>query len=80
MSELDGLWKVEPLPGVTKRIDGDRGETRFGPLPGVPFKVRGLELDYGLGLVDRLEPDGDGYRLTATFRGRRLARFRLRRL
>ena len=25
MGELDGVWKVEPLPWVTKRIAGDRG-------------------------------------------------------
>ena len=81
MSELDGDWKVEPLPGVTKRIQGDRGVTRVGPLPAAPFRVRGLELVYPGGfLVDRCIPDGDGFRLEATFRGRVWGRFRLRRL
>ena len=39
--ELDGVWNVErrggllpPLVGVRKRIHGDRGETKGGPLPG----------------------------------------------
>ncbi len=79
MSELDGDWDVQPLPLVWKRIRGARGWTRIGPLPGIPFRVRGLELHYRFGIVDVLAPDGEGYRLTATFRGRRLARFRLRR-
>jgi hypothetical protein len=81
VGELDGVWKVEPLPGVTKRIRGDRGETRIGPLPGLPFRVRGLELVYPGGfLVDRCIPDRDGFRLEARFRGLVYGRFRLRRL
>jgi len=81
VGELDGLWKVEPLPGVTKRIRGERGETRLGRLPGVPFRVRGLDLVYPGGLlVDRCTRDDAGYRLDATFLGRRWGRFRLRRL
>jgi len=81
MGELDGVWKVEPLPWVTKRIAGERGETRIGRLAGVPFRVRGRDLVYPTGLlVDRLEPDRDGYRLTALLAGRPVARFRLRRL
>jgi hypothetical protein len=46
------------------------------------FEVRGLELRYRApfaGLVDLLEPDGDGYRGRATFLGREFGRFRLRR-
>jgi hypothetical protein len=50
---LDGVWEVErtggalpPLVGCRKRIHGSRGSTVFGPLPGVPFEVRGNELHY----------------------------------
>ena len=50
---LDGVWKVEraggllpPLVGVRKVIDGARGRTTIGRLPGVPFEVRGRELHY----------------------------------
>ena len=89
MSDLDGLWRVErvsgllpPLYGVRKRIEGDHGETRIGPLPGVPFRVDGLTLVYHAplgGFVDLLERKGDGYNGRATFRGRDYGRFRLRR-
>jgi len=89
VSELDGIWNVErrggllpPLVGVEKRITGSRGETRVGPLPGVPFDVDGLSLRYRApfrGFVDELEPDGDGYVGRATFRGREFGRFALRR-
>ncbi len=89
MSDLDGLWRVErvsgllpPLYGVCKRIEGDHGETRIGPLPGVPFRVVGLTLKYHAalgGFVDLLEREGDGYNGRATFRGREYGRFRLRR-
>jgi len=89
VSRLDGRWDVvrtggllPPLYGVEKRIQGVRGETRFGPLPGVPFSVVGLQLRYRpplAGFVDVLEPDGDGYRGRATFRGREFGRFVLRR-
>jgi len=66
MSELDGSWEVErvsgalpPLYGVEKRIDGDRGQTRFGPVP-FRFDVDGLRLRYRFplsGLVDELAPE-----------------------
>ena len=89
MAELDGEWDVErvsgtlpPLVGVRKRIQGGRGVTAVGPLPGVPFDVRGFELRYRGPLsafVDVLEPDGAGFSGRATFRGREFARFRLRR-
>jgi ferritin-like metal-binding protein YciE len=87
MSELDGVWSVQrlagllpPLVGVRKRIRGTSGETTFGPLPGVPFDVVGRSLRYRapfVGFVDELEPDGDGYRGRATFRGRTFGRFAL---
>ncbi len=89
MGELDGTWKVErtagllpPLYGVRKHIEGSRGETRIGPLPGVPFDVVGLSLHYRgplRGFVDVLDREGDGYRGRATFRGREYGRFALRR-
>ena len=44
--DLEGDWRVErtggllpPMPGLTKRIRGDRGETRLGPLLRLPFRV-----------------------------------------
>jgi hypothetical protein len=89
MGELDGLWRVErtggllpPLPGVRKRISNDRGETRVGFLPGVPFDLVGRELRYRgpfAGFVDVVEPDGEGFRGRATFRGRTFGGFVLRR-
>src|ERR1043166_831679 len=51
--ELDGEWNVErrggllpPLVGVRKRIHGNRGETTYGRLPGMPFDIVGLSLRY----------------------------------
>jgi hypothetical protein len=88
VADLDGVWTVErvsgvlpPMVGVRKRIHGSRGETRLRGLPGAPFVVEGLTLRYRAplwGLVDYLEPEGDGFRGRATFRGRELGRFRMR--
>jgi hypothetical protein len=90
LAELDGVWRVErtggllpPLVGVRKVIDGERGRTSLGRLPGAPFDVVGLELRYWPPLaafVDVLERDGDGYRGRATLRGREFGRFRLSRV
>jgi hypothetical protein len=90
VAELDGVWDVKrvggalpPLVGVRKEISGASGSTKIGPLPGAPFDVVALELRYRgpfRGLVDVLERDGDGYRGRATFRGRELGTFELRRL
>ena len=90
MGELDGLWSVRrtggllpPLLGVRKRIHGDRGDTRLGPLPGVPFRVDGTALRYRApfgAFVDLLEPDGDTARGRATFRGHEFGRFAMRRV
>lgn len=85
---LEGLWELErtggllpPLRGVTKRIEGTRGETRIGKLPGVPFRVDGLALRYPTGMfVDVLTPRADGaYDGTGTFLGRPYGTFRMRR-
>jgi hypothetical protein len=86
---LDGIWDVEriggalpPMFGVRKVIAGNRGETKLGSLPGVPFDVRGHELRYrGLfaGFVDEIEPENGGFRGRATLFGRRLGTFRMRR-
>jgi hypothetical protein len=77
---LEGEWFVRPLPGVTKRIVGERGWTIVAGVVRLPFDVRGLELRYRgplAGLVDVLEPDGDGYRGRATLFGRTVGAFRL---
>jgi ferritin-like metal-binding protein YciE len=90
VGELDGVWEVRrtggalpPLYQCRKRIRGDRGETTFGPAPGMPFEIRGLELHYrgpfGL-LVDKLEPAGDGYNGRATLRGMQFGTFEMRRV
>jgi len=86
-SGLDGEWQVirtggllPPLVGVRKRIEGDRGWTSIGPLPGAPFDVVGNELHYRspfLGFVDVVEPSSEGYHGRATFRGREIGTFRL---
>jgi hypothetical protein len=71
------------MVGVQKRISGSSGETRVGPLFGVPFDVVGRDLHYRApfqGFVDKLEPVGSGYRGLATFRGRVFGRFALERL
>jgi len=86
---LDGTWNVRrtggllpPLVGVTKRIEGTRGETRIGGVAGVPFEVVGLELHYRApfsGFVDVLIPDGARFQGRATFRGREFGRFAMTR-
>jgi hypothetical protein len=90
VADLDGVWNVErvsgllpPMIGVSKRISGSSGETRLGALPGLPFAVEGFALHYRdpfRGFVDYLEPDGTSYEGRATFRGRELGRFRMRRV
>jgi hypothetical protein len=90
LAELDGVWRVErtggmlpPLFGIRKVIDGARGRTSLGRLPGVRFDVVGLELHYRPpfgAFVDVLEREGGGYRGRATFGGREFGRFRLSRV
>jgi len=89
MTDLDGHWNVRrtggflpPMVGVRKTISGERGHTRVGPLPGVPFSVDGLSLRYVRPLgsfVDVLEADGHGFKGRSLFRGRELGTFELRR-
>jgi len=89
VAELDGTWRVErvggllpPMLGVRKVIEGESGETRLGPLPGAPFDVVGLTLRYRApfaGFVDVLDREGNGFFGRATFRGRELGTFRMRR-
>jgi len=86
-SGLDGDWQVirtggllPPLLGVRKRIEGDRGWTSLGPLPGAPFDVAGNELRYRgpfRGWVDVVEPSSEGYHGRATFLGREVGTFTL---
>jgi hypothetical protein len=87
---LEGEWRVirvsgalPPLPGVRKRISGERGVTALGRLPGVPFAVQGLVLRYRKplgGFADVLQPDAEGFQGRATFCGRAFGRFVLRRV
>ncbi len=89
MSELDGEWDVRrvsgllpPLYRVRKRIDGARGVTTLGPAR-AGFDVVGRELRYlGIfsGLVDAVEPDRDGWRGVARYRGRAFGRFAMTRI
>ena len=86
-SGLDGHWQVirtggflPPLVGVRKRIEGDRGWTSMGPLPGARFDVVGNELRYRppfVGVVDVIEPSSEGFRGHATVFGREIGTFRL---
>jgi hypothetical protein len=88
VSELDGVWDVKrvggllpPMVGVRKEIGGDHGVTTLGPLR-FPFAVEERSLRYRIppGLVDELEPDGDGFRGRALLAGREVGRFRLERI
>ncbi len=94
MKDLEGDWRVErlsgllpPMVGVWKRIRGDRGSTRFGPLPGVPFRLERREGHIALiyrppfsMLVDELQTKVDDSWLgRSTLGGRELGRFRMTR-
>lgn len=88
MDELDGRWNVmresgllPPMSRVSKEIEGMSGVTLVGPVK-LPFAVEGHSLRYRFppGLVDELEPDGDGFRGRALLAGRELGRFRLERV
>jgi hypothetical protein len=50
MGELEGRWRVvrlsgalPPMVAVHKEIHGERGETRVGPLPGLPYRIEERE-------------------------------------
>jgi ferritin-like metal-binding protein YciE len=90
---LEGDWRVErlggllpPMVGVRKRIRGDRGESKIGPLVVWPFRIerrgeRVALLVYRApfsGLVDELEAAADGSILgRSVLGGRELGRFRM---
>jgi hypothetical protein len=84
VAELDGTWSVQrlsgalpPMVGVRKQISGASGRTLAGPVP-LPFEVRDRSLRYRFppGLVDHVEPAGEGvFRGRATLFGRELGRF-----
>jgi hypothetical protein len=69
------------MVGVRKQIVGAKGATTLGPLR-FPFAVEGRSLRYRFppGLVDELEPEGDGFRGRAFLAGREVGRFRLERI
>lgn len=92
---LEGRWRLDrlsgalpPLVGTYKEIRGDRGETRFGPFPGVTFRVeeRGdcLALVYHSPfslLVDEVIKESEGSWLgKATLGGRAFGQFRMTRV
>ncbi len=74
--------------GVWKRIRGDRGETRLGPVLRLPIRVEcgggRTALAYELplsALVDEISPAGpDLWHGRATFMGRTFGRFRMVRI
>lgn len=89
---LEGKWQLErlsgvlpPLIGARKEIRGDRGETRFGPFPGVSFRVEEREDCLALiyrppfsMLVDEVKEDSEGSWLgKATLGGRTCGQFRM---
>ncbi len=85
MARVSGL--LPPMLGVWKRIRGNRGETRLGPLPGVAFRIeereRGIALIYRPPLsmfVDKLQPGPhESWLGQTTFCGREFGRFRMTR-
>ena len=92
MAHIEGEWKVErvggllpSMVGIRKRIRGDGGETRIGPLPLWPFwserKEGRVTLVYRRPfsvLVDELRPGPDGSWLgRSTLLGLELGRFRM---
>lgn len=95
VSELEGRWRIErlsgllpPMPGVSKEIRGDRGETRFGPFPGMPFRVEEREDCLAFVyrppfsvLVDEVRKEPEGSWLgKATLGGHIFGRFRMTRV
>jgi ferritin-like metal-binding protein YciE len=90
MAEIDGIWDVQrvsgavpPMPGIRKKINGTRGATVVaGGRLAARFDVVENELRYRTpfdGFVDVLEPTGEAFAGTWTFRGRELGRFTMTR-
>jgi len=94
LRSLEGNWRVErvegllpPMVGVRKRIRGERGETRAGPLLAWPFRVEQRVEHFTLvyhppfsALVDELWAAPDGSWLgRSVLAGRELGRFRMAR-
>lgn len=92
MRSIEGEWKVErlngllpPMVGVWKRIQGDSGETRTGPVPVWPFRCERREREVALvyrwpfsGLVDEVRPEPDGsWTGRSTLLGLELGTFRM---
>jgi ferritin-like metal-binding protein YciE len=92
MAHLEGEWKVErvggllpSMVGIRKRIRGNGGETRVGPLPVWPFRSEPKEERVTLVyrrpfsvLVDELRPEPDGSWLgRSTLLCLELGRFRM---
>ncbi len=95
MNELEGRWQVERLSGalppmvrVHKEIHGERGETRFGPFPGSPFRIEEREDCLALVyrplrslLVDEVRKESKNVWLgKATLGGHAFGRFRMTRI
>ncbi len=86
MERLGGL--LPPMAGVWKRIEGERGETRLGPLLRFPLRVRRdggrILLLYKppfSALVDEISPAGPDLWLgRATLGGLPVGRFRMVRM
>ncbi len=91
-SDLEGRWRLErlsgalpPLIAARKEVRGDRGVTRFGPFPGVPFRVEEREDCLALVyrppfsmLVDEVRKEPEGSWLgKATLGGHTLGEFRM---
>ncbi len=76
------------MGAVRKEIRGERGETRFGPLPGPPFRIVEREDCLALVyrspfsmLVDEVRRESKGSWLgKATLGGRTFGRFRMTRV
>lgn len=92
---IEGSWRLDrlsgalpPLAGARKEIRGDRGETRFGPFPGVSFRVEEREDCLALVyrppfsmLVDEVREESEGSWIgKATLGGRAFGEFRMVRI
>ena len=82
---MERAARERPLAAALRGAEADRGSPRrdgLGPVA-AGFDVVERELRYrGVfsGLVDAVEPAGDGWRGVARYRGRRLGRFAMTRV